>query len=124
RRAAARGCERPALARSAHRDAARLPGVADRARGARGILERVEADLVGVRERGLLARDRAHADALVDREAARLHDPLLERPALGARVLEVEVGGIELALLQRAEHLRETAFLQLVRRQQARVGGG
>src|SRR5204862_6051745 len=79
--------------------------------------------LGGVGEGGLLARHRAHADALLDVEAARLDDAFRERPALVARVLEVEVGVIDLAADHRAEHALELAGLEVVGGEQCRLGG-
>jgi hypothetical protein len=95
----------------------------DRPGRARGVLERVEADLVGVGEGGLLARDRAHAHALLDVEAARLDDPLFQAPALGARVLEVQVRVVDAVRAERAEHALELAGLELVGLEQAALGG-
>src|SRR6185295_17978543 len=81
------------------RDLARLGAarVADRPGRLRRVLQRGETDFIGIGERGLLARNRAHADALLDREAARLDDTLLEAPALGTGVLEIQVGVVESA---------------------------
>src|SRR5204862_6780564 len=73
------------------------------------ILQRIEADFVGVGEGGFLAGDGAHADALLDVEAAGLDDPFLEAPALGARVLEIKVGVIDAARGERAEDALELA---------------
>jgi hypothetical protein len=64
----------------------------DRAHGARRVEQRGLGDVVGIGEGRLLAADRAHADALVDAEAAGLDDAFLEAPALAAGVLEVQVG--------------------------------
>src|SRR5207244_10176408 len=104
-------------------DDARLSGRGDGAGGLGSVLQRVEADLVGIGERGLLAGDGAHADALLDIEAAGLDDAFLEAPALGARVLEVEVGVIDLARGERAEDALELARLQVEGREQGRLGG-
>ena len=75
-------------------------------------VERVEADVVGVGKRGLLARDRAHAHAAVDGERARLDDAFLEAPALEPRVLEVKIGKVDVADMDVGEHLRELAHLE------------
>jgi hypothetical protein len=48
----------------------------------RRVEQRRLGDVVGVGERGLLAGDGAHADTLVDAEAAALDDAFLEAPAL------------------------------------------
>src|SRR6185295_2542930 len=79
----------------------------------RRVLQGVEADLVGVGEGGLLARDRAHADTLLDVEASRLDDAFLEAPALVARVLEVEVRVVDLVRGERAEHPLELGGIEV-----------
>jgi hypothetical protein len=61
----------------------------------RRALERLQADVVGIGEGGFLAADGAHADALLDVEAARFDDALLQAPGLGTRVLEIQVGVID-----------------------------
>ena len=114
-----RGRAAPALAARRGLDSSGLSGRRDRARRLGRVLQRVEADLVGVGEGGLLARDRAHADALLDVEAAGLDDALLQAPALVARVLEVEVGVVDLARGERAEHALELAA---ARGRRARAG--
>src|SRR5207249_3761970 len=93
----------------------------NRAGGLRGVLQGVEADLVGVSEGRLLARDRAYADALLDVEAARLDDAFLEAPALEARVLEIQIGVIDLARAESAEHPLELGGFQVVGREQRRL---
>ena len=54
----------------------------DRARGAGCFQQRRQHDLVGIREAGLFAGHRAHADALLDRVVAFLDDAVLEHPGL------------------------------------------
>src|SRR6266853_1580401 len=88
------------------------------------ILQRRQADLVGVSERCLLPRDRAHAHDLVDAEAPGLDDSFLEAPALAARVLEIEVGVIEPVRKQRPENARELAGFEVVRGEQEGLRGG
>ena len=78
---------------------------ADRARGARRLQQRLAADVVGIGEAGLLAADRAHADALLDRVRAVLDDAVLDRPALAPAVLEIQVAEIH----ARAHQPREGA---------------
>ncbi len=72
-------------------------------------LERGERDVVGIRERLLVAVHGAHADAAVDVERARLDDAFLEAPALDARVLEIEVGEVDVVRVDRREHARQLA---------------
>src|SRR3546814_2756779 len=54
----------------------------DRAGRTGGLQQRLRMDVVGIGEAGLLAGNRAHAHALLDRVRAVLHDPVLHRPAL------------------------------------------
>ena len=100
-----------------------LPGARDRAGGVGCRAERVEADVVGIGERGLLARDRAHADALVDVEAAGLDLAFFQAPAFGTRILEIQVGVVDVMREQAAEHRRELVGVEAVRRQQRGLGG-
>jgi len=65
---------------------------ADRAHRARRLVQRGQRNVVRVRVRLLLAAHRAHADAAVDVERARLDDAFLEAPALHPRILEIEIG--------------------------------
>ncbi|EXI70363.1 MAG: hypothetical protein AW07_04130 [Candidatus Accumulibacter sp. SK-11] len=96
------------------RDAPLLPGGGNRPHGAGGIAERLAADIVGVREGGLLAGEGAHADAFIDAEAARLDDPLLQAPGLGTAVLEVEVGIIDPMRHDLAEHRRQVGDVEAI----------
>ncbi|KAG1439787.1 hypothetical protein G6F57_019262 [Rhizopus arrhizus] len=84
----------------------------------------VRRQRIGIGESGLLAADGAHAHALADREASSLDDALFQAPPLAARVLEVQVGVIDLVgedFTQRARHVR---FSQAPGVQQQRFGGG
>ncbi len=105
-----------------HRLGAALPG--DRARGFGRAFQRVQADVVGIGERSLLAADRAHTDALVDIEAAGLDDAFLQRPAFRAAVLEIQVGVVEAVRQHAGEHLLDVPGLQRVRREQRALRGG
>ena len=87
------------------------------------ILQRVEADLVGIGERRLFAGHRTHADALLDVEAARLDDALLEAPAFVARVLEVEVRIVDLVRRERAEDPIKLGAFEVVGREQRALCG-
>ena len=97
----------------------RLALASDRAGRRRGLRQRVEADVVGIRECGLLARDRANADAAIDRERARLDDPFLEAPAFDARILKVQVGMIDAVAMDAGKHVGQLTKLQRRRREQA-----
>ena len=99
-------------------DASALPGRGDRSHRARRVEQRRLGDVVGVGERGLLARDRAHADALVDAEAAALDDAFLEAPAFAARVLEVEVGVVDAMRRDRRQRGGELALVEAERLEQ------
>ena len=67
-----------------------------RPHGAGRVEQRGLGNVVGIGEGGLLAADRPHAHALVDAEAAGLDDALFQAPAFAARVLEVQVGVVDL----------------------------
>ena len=83
-----------------------------------GIFQRVQRDVVGIGKGGLLAAHRAHADALVDTEAAGFDDAFFQRPALGTAVLEIEIGVIHTMRQHLAEHLLQMAGFQSVRGEQ------
>ena len=108
------------------RDAALPARHRDGARGARGFLERRQHDLVGVGKAGLLAGERAHADALLDAGAAVLDDAVLERPGLLVRQLEIQVGEVHRVREHFAEHLVEAPVIEATRAQDqfARQGQG
>jgi hypothetical protein len=68
-------------------------------------------DVVRVGKRGFLAADGPHAHALVDAEGAGLDDALFQAPALGAGVLEVQVGFVDLVgLISPARACRWDSF--------------
>ena len=69
--------------------------------------QRLGVDLVGIGEAGLLAADRAHADALFDRVRAVPDNAVLDRPAFASRVLAIQVAEID----ARSEQGAEGAFL-------------
>jgi hypothetical protein len=94
----------------------------NRARGAGGRLQRCQADVIGISEGGLLAGNGAHADALFDVETARLDDALFEAPGLGAGVLEIQVGVIDMVAEQLAEHALELVRSQSVGLEQGLLG--
>ena len=94
----------------------------DRARGLSSRAQGLEADVVGVGERGLVATDRAHANAAIDREAARFDDALLQAPALAARELEIEVGVIDAVLKDFSQHALQVVFVKAVGLEQKRAG--
>ena len=103
----------------------RLAGLAGGADGAHrrgGIAQGLAADVVGVGEGGFLAGDGAHADALVDVEAAGFDDALLQAPGLGPAVLEVEVGIIHTVFHDLAEDVGKALLIQVVGRQQQGFG--
>ena len=89
-----------------------LPGGGNRPHGIGGIAERARTDVVGIGEGGLLAGQGAHADALVDVEAAGLDDTLVETPCLGTGILEIQVGIVDLMRQDLAEGARQVALAQ------------
>ncbi|MNV56389.1 hypothetical protein D3C71_1486690 [compost metagenome] len=91
-----------------HLDLAR-PATRNAAHGMRRGQQRVGGQRIRVGKGGFLAAHGTHAHALADREAAGLDDALFQAPALAARVLEVQIGVIDLVgedLTQRASHVR------------------
>ena len=82
-----------------------------------GFGQRRQHDLIGVREAGFLARERAHADALLDAVTAFLDDAVFERPGLLARQLEIQVGVVDAVPHDVAEHARDAIFVEARRRQ-------
>ena len=91
----------------------------DRTRRARGRQQRLGVDVVGIGEAGLLAADRAHAHALLDRVRAVAHDAVLHRPALAPRVLEVDVAEVDAGPQQGAERALQPGTVQPRGHQQA-----
>src|SRR5204863_136407 len=96
----------------------RLALAAYGARRGRSLRERVETDVVGIRECGLFTRYRADSDAAVDRIRSRLDDAFLEAPAFEARILEIEIGVVDVMHVYVGEHLRELPEFERRRREQ------
>ncbi|MNN04396.1 hypothetical protein D3C81_1171210 [compost metagenome] len=103
--------------------AALLAGAGDRARRADGLAQGVLLDAVAVGKAGLLAGLGAHADALVEVEAAFLDDAVLEHPRLGHLALEVQVGGIDAGPGQLAEQRRQALQAEAAGGQQLLADG-
>jgi hypothetical protein len=115
-----RQVERTAAARlhlAGHLDAAGA-GARDGARGGGGVEQGGLRDVVGIGEGGLVAGHGAHADALVDREAAALDDALFQAPAFALGELEIQVGVVDLVREHRPERGDQLAFVEAERRQQ------
>src|SRR5690606_37370787 len=89
-----------------------------------GLEQGVEADGIRIRERGLVADDGAHPDALVDRIAARLDDAFLEAPAFAAGVLEVQVGVVDTVVENLGERTLQVRFVEPGRLEQDGSGLG
>jgi hypothetical protein len=89
-----------------------------------GFVQRVERDVVGVGECGLVVDHRAHAHALLDVEAAALDDAFLERERLGTRVLEVQVGVVRAVLEDRSQRPLQLRLVEPVRVEQQLLGNG
>jgi hypothetical protein len=81
-------------------------------------------DLIGVCETGLFTTDRTHAHALLDGVAAVFDDALLQHPGLAARMLEIEVSGVNGRAHQLAEHAIEIAGGEATRGQQTTFSQG
>ncbi len=86
----------------------------DSAGGLRRLFQRGQGDVIGIGEGGLVAAHGAHADALVDVKTAGLDYALFQRPALGAAVLEIQVGVIHLVRQHGAEHVFQVTRFQTV----------
>ena len=84
----------------------------DGPRCARGFFERLQRDVVGVGEGLLLALHGTHAHAAIDIERARLDDAFLEVPALDARILEIQVGEIDVVAVDGGQHAVEPGGIQ------------
>ena len=84
--------------------------------------ECIETDIVGIGKCGFLTRDRAHADALVNIEAARFDLAFFQAPAFGTRILEIQIGIIDVMREQTSKHRSEHVGVQSVWRQQRGFG--
>jgi hypothetical protein len=106
------------------RQRAALTNGADGTNRVGSIVQRPQADVVGIGKGGLLAGDGAHTYPLVDVEAARFDDAFVEAPRLGTGILEIEIGVIELMGQDLAESPRQVAFGQRKRSEQQGFGLG
>src|SRR5262249_17280661 len=85
----------------------------DAPRGARGDLESVEPDLVGMGVAAARPGEHAHADALVDGARRLLDDALFQRRGLRGAMLEVEVRVVCAASDRRFENALEPTGREL-----------
>ena len=92
--------------------APRTGAFGDGARGTGGDLEALERHVVGVRVALALARDRAHAQSLLDVTAAGLDDAFLERDRVAERVLEVQVRVVHRPRERQIERRREPSVVE------------
>jgi len=100
-----------------------LPALAaNRARGARRLLQSRQTDVVRIGKSGFLAADRAYTDALVDVEAARFNDAFIQTPRFAARVLKIQIGIVEIVIEHGAEHAIETGVIKAIGQQQVVAG--
>ena len=97
------GVQRRAFAGTSVRAACAVPSRAIARAEPAASISAWRVDVVGIGETGLLAGDRAHADALLDRMRAVLDDAVLHRPAFAADVLEIQVAEIDARTEQCAE---------------------
>ena len=95
---------RPPVALLAHNAARRL--------GA--LLQRIQGDLIGIGEAGLLTADGAHADALIDIVRAILDDAVLDHPGFVIAGLEIEIGVVDTAFCQLTQYPVQVLMTQLV----------
>src|SRR5947207_3213640 len=110
--------ERSRVAAALERGDGTLALLGDGAGRARRLGEGFEADVVGIGESRSLAGYRAHTDAAVDRERARLDDALLQAPRLDPRVLKIQVRIVDAMAVDIGEDPRELVELQRCRCQQ------
>ena len=119
------------MARGASRDLVRAGALRarDAARGDDGVGQRGFVELIGIGEPRALARDRAHADALIDAVRAFLDDAVLDGPGLVARELQIQVDVVELAHHRRRQRpierreLEAGALEQQLARDRERIDG-
>ena len=95
----------------------------NRTRRLRRRRQRCQADVIGIGEGRFFARHRAHADALVDAEAAGFDDAFFQAPALAAAVLKVQVGVIDLVRHDLPEHLLQRVVIERIRGKQRCLRG-
>ena len=93
----------------------RLTGTGDGPHRASGVGKRGRTDVVGIGKRRLLAGQGAHANPLIDVEAARFDDPLVQAPGFRTRVLKIQVGIIDPMAEDIAKGARQIALTQAKR---------
>ncbi len=69
-------------------------------------------NLIGIREPGLLTRQRPHTDTLLDAGAAVLDDTVLQRPRLLARELEIQICEIHRMIQHIPEYTVDPAVIE------------
>ena len=94
-----------------HRGRHRAALIGDRARSLGRKAHSIDCYFVGVRVAGAILGAYAHADAVADALAGVIHHRFFEREALGAAVLEVEIGVVGLAFERAAEDSLECAVV-------------
>jgi hypothetical protein len=118
-------------AHGARRDLVRTAtlGSGDAARREHRIGQCRFVQLIGIGEARALARDCAHADALIDAVSAFLDDAVLDGPGLVARQLQIEIDIVELPHHRRRQRplerreLETGALEQQLARDRERIGG-
>ena len=96
--------------------------IGDRARGLGRKAHPVDRDFVGIRVAGAILGAHAHADAVADALAGVIHHRFFEPEALGAAVLEVEIGVVGLAFERAAEDSLERAVVHAESVQEKFIG--
>src|SRR4030095_10650964 len=103
--------------------AARLTLARNGTRRLRCRSECCQADVVGIGESSLFAGERPDAHSLIDVEAARFDDALLQAPGLAAGILKIEIGVIHAVRHDLAEDSLKTIAVESIRSEQDLVGG-
>ena len=74
------------------------------ARDPRRIEQRIHVNIVRVGKRSFITHHGANPNPLVNRKTARLDNPLLQIPTLGARVLKIHIGIIGFVRIDFGKH--------------------
>ena len=101
-----------------HLHTALLAGPRNRPGGAGGLAQGLGGDGVAVGKTGFLAGLGAHADTLIEVEAAFLDDAVFQHPGFRDLTMEIQIGGIDTRPRQLTQHRGQTLDRQAARTQQ------